>query len=212
MSHHEPKCNPQTGSSHPASDRRPWRSVVPALLLSMVLNASAEDAPPAWVDEARQGAQALGGQLQQALSGAIRQDGVVAAIEVCQHQAPAIADRVSSESMAVGRTALRVRNPRNEADPWETRILQDFQRRMAQGEDPSSLEIFAIRHVDGQRQGHWMKAIPTGGLCLTCHGSELDPELQATIDQRYPDDRAVGFSAGDLRGAFSVRVDLSEPD
>jgi hypothetical protein len=172
----------------------------------------AEDAAPSWVNEARQGAQALGGQLLQALTGAIQQDGAVAAVEVCQHQAPAIAERISTDHMTVGRTALRVRNPGNAADPWERRILEDFQQRIAQGEDPAKLEVFAIRRVDDQRQGHWMKAIPTGGLCLTCHGNELDPELQDAIDQRYPADQAVGFSAGSLRGAFSVRVELPEPD
>lgn len=186
------------------------------LLAAVLLSAShvvlAEDAPPDWVVEARQGAQALGGQLIQTLTGAIEQDGLIAAIEVCQIQAPAIAGRVSTEPMDVGRTALRVRNPGNAADAWEQRMLEDFERQIANGKDPADLEIFAIRQIDGQRQGHWMKAIPTRGMCLSCHGSELDPELQQTIDQRYPQDRATGFEPGSLRGAFSVRIDLPDSD
>lgn len=201
---------------HPQSATLQLRAVLKyslaAVLLSKSFAVMAEDAPPDWVLEARQGAQSLGGQLIQALTGAIEQDGLVAAVEVCQIQAPAIANRVSTDPMDVGRTALRVRNPGNAADAWEQRMLEDFEGRMARGEDPAGLEAFAIRHIDGQRQGHWMKAIPTGGLCLSCHGSDLDPELQQTIDQRYPQDRATGFEPGSLRGAFSVRIDLPDSD
>ncbi len=202
-------------SRRPQSTRKP-HPVMPLLLAAGLFSATqivlADDEPPGWVVDARQGAQALGGRLKQALTGAIEQDGLVAAVEVCQIQAPTIADGVSTESMHVGRTALRVRNPANAADAWERRVLEDFERQMASGKDPAGIEAFAIRQVDGQRQGHWMGAIPTGGLCLSCHGSSLDPELQQTIDQRYPQDRATGFEPGSLRGAFSVRIDLPDPD
>jgi hypothetical protein len=49
-----------------------------------------------------------------------------------------------------------------------------------------------------------MKAIPTAELCLTCHGEALDPELQATLDELYPADKARGFKEGDIRGAFTL--------
>jgi hypothetical protein len=39
-------------------------------------------------------------------------------------------------------------------------------------------------------------------LCLTCHGTELAPELEAAIEQHYPSDEATGYVAGDLRGMF----------
>jgi hypothetical protein len=182
------------------------------LLLSTNPAAWADEAPPAWVVEARQGAQALGQQLQQVLMRTLEESGPVAAVEVCQVQAPAIARGASSQAMQVGRTALRVRNPANTADAWEERVLGDFERRIARGEDPAGLETFVIRHADGQRQGHWMKAIPTGGMCLTCHGNALDPALQQVIEQRYPEDQATGFEPGSLRGAFSVRIDLPDPD
>jgi len=204
---------PRSCRHQPARQPHP---VVPLLLAAVLFSASqivlADDEPPAWVVDARQRAQALGGQLKQALTGAIEQDGLVAAVEVCQIQAPTIADGVSTESMRVGRTALRVRNPANAADAWERRILEDFEHQMASGKDPAGLEVIAIRHVDGQRQGHWMSAIPTGGMCLSCHGSSLDPELQQTIDERYPQDRATGFEPGSLRGAFRVRFDLPDSD
>jgi hypothetical protein len=47
-------------------------------------------------------------------------------------------------------------------------------------------------------------------MCLTCHGekAKIPPAAQATIAREYPDDRATGFSVGDVRGAVGVRIPL----
>lgn len=186
------------------------RAAATAVLAAMLATASVagEDAEPAWVGQARDGAVALASELQQALRSAMNEGGPVAAVEVCKLQAPAIADNVSGERMAVGRTSLKVRNPNNGADDWEARMMADFEQRLADGEAPGQLEAFALRRDGDRRYGHWMKAIPTQGLCTACHGSDLDPEVAEAIDSAYPEDRARGFSVGDLRGAFSVVVEL----
>ena len=49
-----------------------------------------------------------------------------------------------------------------------------------------------------------MKAIPTGGVCLACHGENLAQGVQETITTLYPNDKATGFKSGDIRGAFVV--------
>ena len=54
-----------------------------------------------------------------------------------------------------------------------------------------------------------MKAIPTGEVCLTCHGSNIKASLQIRINELYPDDKAYGFKIGDIRGAFFVQIPLS---
>jgi hypothetical protein len=41
-------------------------------------------------------------------------------------------------------------------------------------------------------------------LCLTCHGDPLAPDIAARIDELYPEDRAVGYEIGDLRGVFWI--------
>ena len=50
----------------------------------------------------------------------------------------------------------------------------------------------------------YMKAIPTGEVCLACHGERLNPELGQRLDELYPQDKARGFKEGDIRGAFTV--------
>ncbi|MDZ7790509.1 MAG: DUF3365 domain-containing protein [Xanthomonadales bacterium] len=185
------------------------RRILSAAVLALAASAaSAEEPAPAWVDDARTGASALGGQLKQALQAAIAEGGPVAGIEVCKIRAPEIAQSVSGQDREVGRTSLKVRNPENTPDSWEARILEDFERRLAAGEAPGQIETFALRRQGERRFGHWMKAIPTQGLCTVCHGQDLQPEVAEAIDAAYPQDEARGFSVGELRGAFSVEVEL----
>jgi hypothetical protein len=49
--------------------------------------------------------------------------------------------------------------------------------------------------------------------CLACHGDPeaIDPQVKRLLAERYPDDTAVGYKPGDLRGAVSVSV-LLESD
>jgi len=60
--------------------------------------------------------------------------------------------------------------------------------------------------------GRYMKAIPTGPQCVVCHGENVAPALAETIQRLYPDDQATGFAPGDLRGAFTVTVELPATD
>ena len=56
-----------------------------------------------------------------------------------------------------------------------------------------------------------MRGIATEPLCVACHGTEVAPEVRATILAHYPDDGATGFSLGDLRGALWVEVPAAVP-
>ena len=110
--------------------------------------------------------------------------------------------------MEVSRTALRIRNPGNQADSWELSVMQQFQERQAKGEALPGMSFSEIVEQDGQQVYRMMQAIPTQKACLTCHGGELAPELAQKLNALYPLDKAVGFAEGDLRGAFSVRKAL----
>lgn len=57
---------------------------------------------------------------------------------------------------------------------------------------------------DGKKQLRFMKALPTGSVCLNCHGSNIKPEVQAKITELYPEDKATGYQEGQVRGAIVV--------
>ncbi len=180
--------------------------VVAALALAAAAAGAprAAEVPEALVQEARGLARTFFTRLKGELQKAIAEKGPAGAIGVCGEAAPGIGTRVSQESgWAVGRTALRVRNPRNAPSPRERAVLIRFREAIRAGADPKTLEWAAVVEEGGQRYFHYMKAIPTGQICLTCHGKDIDPEVRRAILARYPADAATGFEAGELRGAFT---------
>jgi len=147
------------------------------------------------------------GSLKHELKSAIKNDGAVAAIRVCNISAPLIAKKQSQlHNMEVRRTSLKVRNPDNAPDSWEKSILDDFEKRKAMGEPIKKMEHFETVTENGEQWFRYMKAIPTAKKpCLLCHGSNLKPAITATLDKLYPQDQAKGFKPGDIRGAFTFR-------
>ena len=139
------------------------------------------------------------------LKSAMREGGPGNAIQVCRNTAPKIAADVSEKhGWRVARTSLKLRNPMNEADPWELKVMQEFEKRKAGGADIKALEYAEIVTTDGNKQFRYMKAIPTEKVCLQCHGSEIEPEEAAALNKFYPHDKATGFKEGDIRGAFTI--------
>ena len=97
---------------------------------------------------------------------------------------------------------MKLRNPQNLPREWQQQVLQDFDVAAASGADAMALEYFSA--ADENNGARYMKAIPTAGLCLACHGTELAPEVRDSLESQYPHDRATGYAAGEIRGAFSV--------
>ena len=185
---------------------------------SILLVTGALLAAPAWADDnaarvegSRNAVKQLQGALVTELQAAMKAGGPVSAIEVCNKRAAIIAEGISREyGWKIGRTSLKYRNPKNAPDAWETRVLQDFEKRKAAGADPAKLEYFEVVQRDGKPVFRYMKAlpIPQGAPCLACHGEKLDPAVAARIKQLYPQDRTTGFKTGDLRGAVTIEQPL----
>ena len=125
----------------------------------------------------------------------------MAAIAVCQDEAPKIAERWSTEAAIVRRTALRLRQPHNAASEADQATMLAFSKRLAAGESASSVEEFSVT-ADGSMR--YARALVTEAPCLVCHGETLAPAIAKTIGERYPADRATGFRLGDLRGIVVV--------
>jgi hypothetical protein len=151
--------------------------------------------------ESRAITQEFATRLQSALQAAMAEGGPTEAISVCKDLAPRIASELSRQTGAqVGRTSLRIRNPRNLPADWQAEILREFDTRASTDSD-SAPEYFQ-RQEDGTVR--YMKAIPTGGLCVACHGAAVPDDVNQLLDELYPHDRARGYEPGDIRGAFSI--------
>lgn len=110
----------------------------------------------------------------------------------------------------LSRVSLKYRNSNNAPEDWQRTVLEDFEARHALGEDASKMVYAEIVSNEDQRQFRFMKAIPTDNACLICHGRVIDPKLKQRITELYPNDQAVDFEYGDIRGAFVVMNNLSK--
>jgi hypothetical protein len=155
-------------------------------------------------EEARALVREFVGTLKPLLTSTLQERGPVEAIGVCAERAPAIADALSARSgWEVRRVSLQPRNrDRAEPDAWEQAQLERFAERAAAGEAGPSLNHGAV--VDGRYR--YMQAQPVDGVCLVCHGENLDPAVAAAIRSHYPQDSATGYRLGDIRGAISLRA------
>lgn len=131
--------------------------------------------------------------------------GPAAAINVCQHLAPEIGARIADETgWKIRRVSLRPRTPANAADERERSILEGYRMRAAAGQRAPALRTTALVEEDGARRVHVMQAIPMLEPCKVCHGTDIDPDVAARIAEAYPEDQAVGYEVGEIRGAFSL--------
>ncbi len=168
---------------------RSWQ----AILVSLVLAANTIHAQDA---ELARGAELLAPfkqDLKKALKSGLA-EGPAEAIRVCRVKAPAIATALSVDGVRVGRSSHKLRNPDNTAPEWVSPVMRVYL------DDPSSRKPH-ITELGADTWGY-VEPIVVQPLCLTCHGSELPPDIAMQIADLYPEDRAVGFDVGDLRGVF----------
>lgn len=185
------------------------KPTVLACLGAFALNAGADEAK--LLEEARTIPQKMQPKLLEVLQGEILKSGHVGAISVCRDKAPQMAKGLSEQTgWAIRRVSLKNRNPKAVPDTWEQAVLQDFERRLAAGEDPTKIDKGELVTVDGQKTYRYMKALPTQELCLDCHGktNSLASGVEAKLKELYPDDKATGYVEKQIRGAITVKKPL----
>lgn len=176
-----------------------------AALLALPLSGQEPPSPEALASQARGLAGNLMLSLQGELFAAMKDGGPVKALEVCRTRAPEIArETAAGTPWRIARTAVRVRNPANAPDAWESARLEEFRGRLAAGEELATIEAFEVVASEERPTFRYMKAIGTASPCLSCHGSALKDDVAAKVNELYPEDRATGFASGQLRGAFTL--------
>lgn len=145
--------------------------------------------------------------LVQRLQAELKQEGAADAVDFCSKTALALTDSLLLDQPAgvkVKRTSARVRNPRNRADSAELAALAWFDSmRVANGQlPPAHLQVVSAEEV------RFYRPLMVAPFCTQCHGTRdsLAPDVQRILQQRYPDDQATGYQAGDFRGVIRVSL------
>jgi hypothetical protein len=134
--------------------------------------------------------------------------GVLQAVSVCSDTAQVLTNNFGVErGIYIKRVSLKNRNPNNFPDDFEKRILNQFEQLHQINKLNSETEFAEIVKEDGYNYLRYLKPIIVQAECLNCHGSQKDimPDVKNLIAQNYPDDKAIGYRIGDLRGAVSVK-------
>ncbi|MBA3033298.1 MAG: DUF3365 domain-containing protein [Gammaproteobacteria bacterium] len=163
------------------------------------------------LEEGREIPKKMQPKLLEVLQGEILKTGHVGAITVCRDKAPQMAKALSEQTgWGIRRVSLKNRNAKAVPDIWEKSVLEDFERRLAAGEDPAKMDKGEMVSIDGRQTYRYMKALPTQDLCLDCHGTPnaLAPGVEAKLKELYPDDKATGYGLKQIRGAITARKPL----
>lgn len=206
-------------SSRPCepSQRRPWQRAA-ALLLALgalgMTGPGSTEVPRAALDEARKATAELVASTRSELLKAIEVSGPLRAIVVCRYTVPEIASATSRRYGArITRISLRPRNPAlGWGDPWEQKVMMDFDERLARGEKPATLEHAEVVAEPLGKFVRYLRALPMAPECAHCHGptEQLSEAVRNQLAHDYPHDRAVGIAVGKLRGAVSFKKPLCD--
>jgi len=180
--------------------------LITAALLSASISSVAFAAEDTAADlkEARTLVKAFGGELKPELQKAMKAGGPVHAVGFCHSAAPKIAmDLAKKTGWTVTRVSLKPRGSMATPDVWETTVLEKFETMKNDGEPVKKMEFSEIVHDGDKSSFRYMKPLPTGEVCLKCHGTNVSEPVKQAIAKFYPEDKAMGYKQGDIRGAFS---------
>lgn len=105
---------------------------------------------------------------------------------------------MEAEGFKIRHAALKNRNPNFAANPGEAKILEEFDK------DRNLKEKWDKVEIEGKQYQRYMRPIFVEESCLACHGAK--GKRPKFIVEKYLDDKAFDFRAGDLRGMIEVLV------
>lgn len=129
--------------------------------------------------------------------------GPAQAIPFCNEKAMPISDELSAKYEAtIKRTSINVRNEQNAPSKRELEVMNEYQKLISEKK-----ELKPIVELDADNKKHFYAPIILKANCLVCHGKvneTVSVKTDSIIKSLYPNDKAVGYSEGDLRGIWSI--------
>lgn len=116
------------------------------------------------------------------------------ALKVCHTKAQEVTKEIQLKNLFFGRVSLKTRNPNNKPKKWMLETMKAYHA----GKITAPHTVVSINK---DRMGV-IKPIKTGGLCLTCHGTNVSKNISKKLSELYPNDKATGYKNGEIRGFF----------
>ncbi|MBX2991057.1 MAG: DUF3365 domain-containing protein [Bacteroidetes bacterium] len=193
------------------------RPLLTSCMCPVVLLAAPSFSQPVQMDSAaalqhsREAAKKLLTTMRILLSQQLAAGGAVRAIDVCADSAQVVGERLQEQlGVSIRRVSVKWRNPKNIPDAFESAELKKFAELKKAGKLSDTSEFYQVVTENDVRTFRYMRPIMIGDMCLSCHGGreKMRDLIYSSIQQRYPNDKAVDYKAGELRGAVSVKIPL----
>ncbi len=161
-----------------------------------------------YLKEGKEIAQTTAKTLSGHVKKAIKEKGPIEAINFCKLSAYPLTDSLSElYKVKISRVAIKNRNPENKATAKDLEIFKKYEELIAKGE-----KVKPEIKSDNDKIVFYAP-IRLQQACLICHGtpqSEIPDTLFKHIQTLYPDDLAVNFKEGDLRGIWKLEFESKE--
>jgi len=167
------------------------------------------------IEEALMDARKVSNQLAEKIRSLLLQEidkgGFSSAVLVCSELAQEMTLQFNAEAgRHIRRISLKYRNPKNVPDAYEQRRLGEFN--ILNQKKELSKEYSEIVEEQGKKYLRYLRPLIVAPVCVNCHGPKenIPQEVKTILAERYPDDRATGFLVGDVRGAITVKILVTE--
>lgn len=142
-------------------------------------------------------------ELSNNLMSQMKMGGPSQAISFCSLQAIPITSQLSEKyNVTIKRTSDKIRNLDNKSTQRELQLINNYKNEIAQ-----NAELKPIVEVDDAKKIHFYAPIIVQAKCLTCHGKlneTVAVQTDSILKSLYPNDKAIGYEEGDLRGIWSI--------
>jgi hypothetical protein len=140
-----------------------------------------------------------------AVTKSLNDGGVGRAAQYCSYIAiPMVDTLAANHGVKIRRTSDKIRNPKDAPTEREREVIEQFKQEKTAGKELKPL----VEAIDPHTVAYY-QPILIQPLCLTCHGvlgETMTEENYGFIKYLYPDDQAIGYALGDVRGIFSLQI------
>ncbi len=177
------------------------RFIGPVLMLILNFSLVLADAPKKNIlHEARDKMKSLN-QMRESLAGTLDDKSIITEEtfnNVCRPVGKELMRWAQEKGYKAKQIALKNRNPQNHLVGKDIEVFREFEKQ------PELSEKTIDATVEGQSGALYYHRITVQSSCLHCHGSMSSrPDF---IKAKYPQDKAYGFQAGDLRGLYRIFI------
>ena len=173
------------------------------LILSSCSNKLSEEQIAKYKTEGKEIAMATAKKMGSNLTEKMKNGGVKEAVPFCNTMAYPLTEEMSKKyKVEIRRTSDKLRNDKNKPNDEEKKIIDLYKNDLA-----ANKALKPVVKIDASGNPHFYGPIILQKKCLACHGSvgdEVSVKTDSLIRSYYPNDKAVGFKEGDLRGIWSI--------